>query len=250
MRARLLDVVRPEPPVEADRGVQAAEDGVLWLREARHPAIMAGMEVVVRSARPEDAADGLLYLSAAPYYAAYAGGAERARRLLAALYPLPRPHRELAGLPRGGVRRRGRGRDRRLPHLGRRRAGAPLHPAHADPLAAVADAAADAPPAGHRRRRPASRPSGCSTSTRSPPTPRTAAAAWRARCSPTRTGWPRPPGSTASRSTPGWRTSAPGALYERAGFTPTSLRPAPDERTARALGGSGFVGYVKRRAGR
>jgi hypothetical protein len=25
------------------------------------------------------------------------------------------------------------------------------------------------------------------------------------------------------------------------------LRPAPDERTARAVGGSGFVGYVKRR---
>ena len=40
------------------------------------------------------------------------------------------------------------------------------------------------------------------------------------------------------------------SLYERAGFTPTTLRPAPDERTARALGGSGFVGYVKQRAGR
>jgi ribosomal protein S18 acetylase RimI-like enzyme len=38
------------------------------------------------------------------------------------------------------------------------------------------------------------------------------------------------------------------ALYERSGFTPSSLRPAPDERTARALGGSGFVGYVKPRA--
>ena len=37
------------------------------------------------------------------------------------------------------------------------------------------------------------------------------------------------------------------ALYERYGFTPRGLRPAPDERTARAVGGSGFVGYVKPR---
>ena len=32
----------------------------------------------MRSARPEDAAAGLLFLSAAPYYAAYAGGEARA----------------------------------------------------------------------------------------------------------------------------------------------------------------------------
>jgi ribosomal protein S18 acetylase RimI-like enzyme len=37
------------------------------------------------------------------------------------------------------------------------------------------------------------------------------------------------------------------ALYERYGFTPSGLRPAPDERTSRAVGGSGFVGYVKPR---
>ena len=37
------------------------------------------------------------------------------------------------------------------------------------------------------------------------------------------------------------------ALYERSGFEQRGLRPAPDERTARAIGGSGFVGYVKRR---
>jgi hypothetical protein len=45
------------------------------------------MEVVVRTARPDDAADTLLFESAAPYYAAYAGGPERARRLLRTLYP-------------------------------------------------------------------------------------------------------------------------------------------------------------------
>ena len=37
------------------------------------------------------------------------------------------------------------------------------------------------------------------------------------------------------------------ALYERYGFTQRGLRPAPDERTARAVGGSGFVGYLKPR---
>jgi hypothetical protein len=45
------------------------------------------MEPVVRPARPDDAAAGLLYVSAAPYYDRYAGGEERARRLLAAVYP-------------------------------------------------------------------------------------------------------------------------------------------------------------------
>jgi ribosomal protein S18 acetylase RimI-like enzyme len=37
------------------------------------------------------------------------------------------------------------------------------------------------------------------------------------------------------------------ALYERSGFVSRGLRPTPDERTARAVGGSGFVGYVKPR---
>ncbi len=34
VRAGLLDVIGPEPPVEADRVVEAPEDGVLWLCEA------------------------------------------------------------------------------------------------------------------------------------------------------------------------------------------------------------------------
>ncbi len=37
------------------------------------------------------------------------------------------------------------------------------------------------------------------------------------------------------------------ALYERSGFTGRGLRPAPSERIARAVGGSGFVGYVRER---
>ena len=35
-------------------------------------------------------------------------------------------------------------------------------------------------------------------------------------------------------------------LYERSGYVSRGLRPARDERTARAVGGSGFIGYVKR----
>ena len=76
VRARLLDVVGPEPPVEADRGVELAEDGMLGLREARHTGIMPAMEVVVRPARPDDPARrAALSSRPRPYYAAYAGGA-------------------------------------------------------------------------------------------------------------------------------------------------------------------------------
>ena len=43
----------------------------------------------IRPARPEDPAAALLYESAKPYYDAYAGGGERARALLEAIYPRP-----------------------------------------------------------------------------------------------------------------------------------------------------------------
>ena len=41
----------------------------------------------MRAARRDDPAHALLFASAAPYYTAYAGGPERARRLLRTLYP-------------------------------------------------------------------------------------------------------------------------------------------------------------------
>jgi ribosomal protein S18 acetylase RimI-like enzyme len=47
---------------------------------------MTDMTVVVRPATPADPADRLLYLSAKPYYDAYAGSESRARSLLAAVY--------------------------------------------------------------------------------------------------------------------------------------------------------------------
>jgi ribosomal protein S18 acetylase RimI-like enzyme len=49
--------------------------------------MMPEMELAVRPATPSDPADSLLYLSAKPYYDAYAGSEPRARSLLSAVYP-------------------------------------------------------------------------------------------------------------------------------------------------------------------
>jgi ribosomal protein S18 acetylase RimI-like enzyme len=48
--------------------------------------MMTDMTLAVRPATPDDPADDLLYLSAKPYYDAYAGSETRARALLAAVY--------------------------------------------------------------------------------------------------------------------------------------------------------------------
>ena len=47
---------------------------------------MTQMSFALRPATPADPADALLYLSAKPYYDAYAGSEARARALLAAVY--------------------------------------------------------------------------------------------------------------------------------------------------------------------
>ena len=94
----------PEPPVEPDRGVELTEDGMLGLGESRHTGIMPGMELVVRAARPDDPAAGLLYVSAAPYYDQYAGGEARRAATAARGLPAPAAHGELGGLPRRGGR--------------------------------------------------------------------------------------------------------------------------------------------------
>src|SRR3954466_14610168 len=90
MRPGLFDVVRRQAPIEPDRGVQGPEDTGLGLGETRHAGIMPSMPPIVRPARPtHEEAPELLYLSAAPYYDAFAGSPERARRLLAAIWPKP-----------------------------------------------------------------------------------------------------------------------------------------------------------------
>jgi GNAT superfamily N-acetyltransferase len=244
--AGLLDVVGAEAPVEADGGVQLLEDGVLWLCESRHIGIMPAMDVVVRSARPEDAADVLLFASAAPYYSAYAGGADRARRLLRRLYPQPGhtaswevrhvavadgavvgvlaafPTRDGDALARRFVRLTLRHSPpwRIWPLMRHLRATAAVSPHPPDGMLYV-DALATAPD--FRRRGVA-----------------TALLAEADRLAASR----RLHGVALDT---GIENRAARALYERSGFTPSSLRPTPDARTARAVGGSGFVGYVKPR---
>jgi GNAT superfamily N-acetyltransferase len=205
------------------------------------------MDVVVRSARPEDAADALLFASAAPYYAAYAGGAERARRLLRQLYPrrghtaswevcrvavvdgavvgvlAAFPAREGDALARRFVRLTLlHSPPWRIPALFRHlRATAAVSPHPPDRMLYV-DALATAPE--HRRR-------GVARALLAE-ADRMAAGA----------------GLAGVALDTGIENRAARSLYEHSGFTPSSLRPAPDERTARAVGGSGFVGYVKPRA--
>jgi ribosomal protein S18 acetylase RimI-like enzyme len=207
------------------------------------------MQPVVRPARPEDPAADLLYLSAAPYYAAYAGSEARARRLLRVLYPrdghtaswevcrVAELDGEIAGVLAAfptvagdGLARRfirltlARTAPWRVPHLYRHlRATAGVAPS--PPARALyVDALAVAP---DRRRR------GVATAL--------LAEAARMACE---TGLP------AVALDTGMENAAARALYERAGFAPNGLRPAPDARTARAIGGSGFVSYVRPAPGR
>jgi hypothetical protein len=44
----------------------------------------------------------------------------------------------------------------------------------------------------------------------------------------------------------GLQNAAARALYEHAGFHEREIRRAPTEKVARAVGGPGFIGYVKR----
>jgi ribosomal protein S18 acetylase RimI-like enzyme len=204
------------------------------------------MEVVVRTARPDDAADALLYESAAPYYTAYAGGPERARRLLRTLYPRDGhtaswevcrvagadgaivgvlaafPSRDGDALARRFVRLTLlHSAPWRVPRLMRHlRATAAVAPRPPERMLYVDALATDH---AHRRRGVAR--------TLLEEAERMAAAA----------------GLDGVALDTGIENRAARSLYERAGFSPSSLRPAPDERIARAVGGSGFVGYVKPR---
>jgi GNAT superfamily N-acetyltransferase len=204
------------------------------------------MEVVVRSARTEDGADALLFASAAPYYAAYAGGAERARRLLRRLYPKPGHTAswevcrvavvgdEVVGVLAAFPTRDGDALASRfvrltllhsppwriVPLMRHLRATAAVSPRPPDGMLYV-DALATAP--SHRRR-------GVARALLAEADRMAAAARL---------------GGVALDT--GIENRAARSLYEHSGFTPSSLRPAPDDRTARAVGGSGFVGYVKRR---
>jgi len=210
---------------------------------------MTQMSFPLRPATPTDPADALLYESAQPYYDAYAGSASRARGMLAAVYGR-RGHAasfevcrvvELDGGVAGVIAwfpvAEGDERARRFvsltaprvppwhwPALLRHLRAAGLVSPHPPAGSLYVDALAVAP---EFRRRGLARAMLAGAE-------HAAAVA----------------GLDGVALDTGLENLGARALYERAGFTPTSLRPAPDERTARALGGSGFVGYVKRRAGR
>ena len=154
VRARLLDVVRARGASRSrSRRSAGGRPGAGARRSATRARHHAGMEVVVRAARP--GRPGRRSCSSSrPRRTTPRSPAARATRraLLRRLYPRARAHRELGGLPRRAGRRRGGRRARRLPRRRRRRARAALRAADARAHAAVAPAGAAAPPAARPRR--------------------------------------------------------------------------------------------------
>ena len=208
--------------------------------------IMPAMEVVVRAARPDDPAERLLFASAAPYYTALAGGAQRAQRLLGALYPrgghtaswevcrVAEVEGEVVGVLAafpadawGPLARRflrltlAHSAPWRIPALVRHlRATAAVAP---EPPAGMLYVDALATDAAHRRR-------GVARALLADAMRQAAEA-----------------GLAGVALDTGIENRAARALYERSGFVSRGLRPVPDERASRAVGGSGFIGYVRPR---
>ena len=207
---------------------------------------MPAMDVIVRAALPADPVDGLLFASAAPYYTAYAGGSRRAQRLLRALYPRAGHTASwdvcrvaevdgaavgvLAAFPADACQALAQRFVRltlahsppwRIPALFRHlRATAAVAP---QPPAGMLYVDALATDPAHRRR-------GVARALLADAQRQAEAA-----------------GLAGVALDTGIENRAARALYERSGFVSRGLRPAPDERTASAVGGSGFIGYVKQR---
>jgi ribosomal protein S18 acetylase RimI-like enzyme len=206
--------------------------------------MMTQMSFAVRPATPADPADGLLYLSAKPYYDAYAGSEARARALLAAVYGR-RGHAasyevcsvvELEGDVAGVIawfpvaesdtRARHfvsltapRVPPWRWPALLRHLRAAGLVSPHPPPNSLYVDALAVAP---EFRRRGVARALLAEAEH--------AAAAG---------------GFDGVALDTGLRNDAARSLYEAAGYRRREERRAPSPRVAAAIGGPGFVGYVK-----
>ncbi|HWM11509.1 MAG TPA: GNAT family N-acetyltransferase [Solirubrobacteraceae bacterium] len=202
------------------------------------------MPFPLRPATPADPADALLYLSAKPYYDAYAGSEARARGLLASVYGQPGHAAsfevcsvvELAGDVAGVIAwfpvAEGDERARRfvsltaprvppwrwpalLRHL---RAAGHVSP-HPPERALYVDALAVAP--AFRRRGVASS---------------LLAAAEDAALAE---------GFDAVALDTGLHNDAARSLYEAAGYRQREVRRAPTAKVAAAIGGPGFVGYIK-----
>jgi ribosomal protein S18 acetylase RimI-like enzyme len=206
--------------------------------------IMPEMPFAVRPACPADPADGLLYLSAKPYYDAYAGSERRARGLLGAVYPRPghaasydvcvlaEAGSALAGVMACFPVRDGDERARRFVSLTAPR----VPPWHWPALLRHLRAAGLVSPRPPRdtlyvdalavdpawRRRGVAR-------TLLEQAESTAAAA----------------GLAGVSLDTGLQNAPARALYEAAGFDELEIRHAPSDAVARAIGGPGFVSYFK-----
>jgi ribosomal protein S18 acetylase RimI-like enzyme len=202
------------------------------------------MELTVRPAHPQDPCVPLLFESAKPYYTAYAGSEERALRLLqrvfaqpghAASYEFCRVAADgdaIVGLVAGFPVREGDRLSRRFVSMTLRRLPPwrlpgtfrHLHAAGgvapAPPLDAFYVDALAVEPA-YRRRGIARRLLQVAE-----------AEAQRAGC-------------LRIALDTGLQNHDAQALYHAYGFVEREIRRAPDDRTARALGGPGFVGYLK-----
>jgi ribosomal protein S18 acetylase RimI-like enzyme len=206
--------------------------------------MMTEMSLAVRPATPADPADALLYVSAKPYYDAYAGSEARARSLVAAVYRR-RGHAasfevcavaeldgELAGVIAWFPVGEGDARARRFvsltaprvppwrwPGLLRHLRAAGLVSPHPPPRTLYVDALAVAP--GLRRR---------GVARAMLERAEEAAVAHRLEGVALDTGLHNEPAR---------------ALYEASGFQPREIRRAPSATVAAAIGGPGFVSYLK-----
>jgi ribosomal protein S18 acetylase RimI-like enzyme len=204
------------------------------------------MELIVRPARPEDAAGALLYESAKPYYDAYAGTEARARRLLTRVYGRPAHSAswefchvaegggEVVGVLAGFPSRRAEELAHRFIVLTLPRIPPWRWPGLIRHLQAAGHVAPH-PPVG----------------------------SWYVDALAVRDDWRRRgvarallheaehqaerSGSTGVALDTGLANAPARALYEACGYTRGSLRRAPDARIADAIGGPGFVSYFKRR---
>ncbi len=207
---------------------------------------MTDMTLAVRPATPDDPAFDLLYLSAKPYYDAYAGSEHRARSLLTALYPRTGHAAsyevchvaELDGVAVTGVIAsfpvsEGDARARRFVSLTAPRVPPWRWPAVIRHLRA-AGLLAPNPPADTLyvdalAVDPAFRRRGVARELLAHAERHAAAA-----------------GLHGVSLDTGLQNDAARALYEAAGYEQREIRRAPSRAVAAAVGGPGFVSYVKR----
>jgi ribosomal protein S18 acetylase RimI-like enzyme len=205
------------------------------------------MPPAVRPARPDDeAAPGLLYESAAPYYDVYAGSERRARRMIDAIYAKPghtasweishvaEIDGRVVGLMAIFAATEGDRLARRFLAFSFRRMPLwrwPLVMRHLRASAAVIPT-------------PPSDSLYVDALAVTPDMRRQGIASELLRCADVLA---IERGCTGVALDTGLQNTAARALYERHGFEERDIRRAPDARVARAVGGPGFVSYFKPR---